>query len=80
MAGFAINVDLILKNKNAVLGMDEHGKVNRRLEDTFLKQFTTRETAECLGGREVNNAHCYDSEKQLSNYFAIDPPWSYLIK
>lgn len=53
MAGFAINIELILKNKNTVFGVDEHGKVNRRLEDTFLKQFTTKETAECLGGQEV---------------------------
>ena len=55
MAGFAINVDLILKNKNVVLGEDEDGKVQRRLEETFLKQFTTKETAECLGGEEVDN-------------------------
>ena len=54
MAGFAINIDLILKNKDVVLGIDKDGKANRRLEDTFLKQFTTKETAECLGGEEVN--------------------------
>ena len=54
MAGFAINIDLILKNKNVVLGIGKDGKANRRLEDTFLKQFTTKETAECLGGEEVS--------------------------
>lgn len=53
MAGFAINVDLILKNKDAVLGKDKHGNVIRRLEPAFLEQFTTKETAECLGGKEV---------------------------
>ena len=55
MAGFAINVDLILKNKNAIFGINRHGNVIRRLEEAFLEQFTTKETAECLGGKEV----CY---------------------
>ena len=53
MAGFAINVDQIFKKSDVVLGLNSEGKVKRRLEETFLKQFTTRESAECLGGEEV---------------------------
>ena len=52
MAGFAINVDLIL-NKAAVIGKSRNGEKCRRLETCFLEQFTTRETAECIGGKEV---------------------------
>ena len=53
MAGFAINVNEILKKPNAVIGRDKDGKLIRRLEPYFLEQFTTRETAECLGKKEV---------------------------
>ena len=53
MAGFAINVDLILQNKDAVLGKTSNGTECSMLETCFLEQFTTRETAECIGGKEV---------------------------
>ena len=53
MAGFAINVDLIINNKEVVFGRDKNGDIIRRLETNFLEQFTTRETAECLGRKEV---------------------------
>jgi hypothetical protein len=53
MAGFAINVDLILKNENIVFGKTRNGSKCRRLETCFLEQFTTRETAECIAGKEV---------------------------
>ena len=53
MAGFAVNVDLILEKKDAVLGKDSKGVTCRRLEPCFLEQFTTRDTAECIPGLEV---------------------------
>ena len=53
MAGFAINVDEILRNKDAVIGQTSNGTSCSRLETCFLEQFTTRETAECIGGKEV---------------------------
>ena len=54
MAGFAINVDLILKNEDAVMGQTSNGTKCSILETCFLEQFTTRETVECIqGGKEV---------------------------
>ena len=54
MAGFAINVDLILKNEDAVIGQTRNGKGRCSiLETCFLEHFTTRETAECIAGKEV---------------------------
>ena len=53
MAGFAINVDLIVRNEDAVLGQMSNGAECSMLETCFLEQFTTRETVECIGGREV---------------------------
>ena len=53
MAGFAMNIDLILKNKNAEFGKLSDGRMCRMLGTCFLEQFTTRETAECIGGKEV---------------------------
>ena len=56
MAGFAINVDLIVRNEDAVLGQMSNGTSCSILETCFLEQFTTRETAECIGGKEVYNS------------------------
>ena len=53
MAGFAVNVKEILKKSKAIFGKDKDGKTIRSLEPNFLEQFTTREDAECLGGKEV---------------------------
>ena len=55
MAGFAINVDEILRNKDAVIGKTRKGGKCQpgMLETCFLEHFTTRETAECIGGKEV---------------------------
>ena len=53
MAGFAINIDLIIRNEDAVLGQMSNGRECSMLETCFLEQFTTRETVECIGGKEV---------------------------
>ena len=53
MAGFAINVDLIVRNEDAVLGQMSNDGECSMLETCFLEQFTTRETVECIGGKEV---------------------------
>ena len=55
MAGFAINVDLLLKNRDAVIGKNRDGRPSAPgyLEPDFLSQFCTRETVECRGPKEV---------------------------
>ena len=53
MAGFAINVDLIVRNEDVVLGQMSNGTECSILETCFLEQFTARETVECIGGKEV---------------------------
>ena len=56
MAGFAVNVDLILKHRDAVIGKNKNGKtsVQGYLEPDFLEQMCTRETVECRGQKEVS--------------------------
>ena len=53
MAGFSINIDLIVRNEDAVIGKSSNNTKCTQLETCFLEQFTTRETAECIGGKEV---------------------------
>ena len=53
MAGFAIHVDEILRNNDVVMGKTSNGSNCTMLETCFLEQFTTRETAECSGGKRV---------------------------
>ena len=55
MAGFAVNVDLILKHRDAVIGKNKNGKISLPgyLEPDFLEQLCTRETVECRGQKEV---------------------------
>ena len=56
MAGFAINVEQVLKHPNAIIGKDRNGRTSSPgyLEPDFLGQFCTRETVECRGQKEVN--------------------------
>ena len=70
MAGFAINVDRILESK-AVMGKTGSGERCRRLETCFLEQFTTRETAECIRGKEVYmiDIICIDGKQQCYVFF-----------
>ena len=56
MAGFAVNVDLLLKHRDAIIGKDRNGRTSAPgyLEPDFLSQLCTRETVECRGQKEVN--------------------------
>ena len=56
MAGFAVNVDLIMKHPEAIIGTDKNGKtsVPGYLEPDFLSQFCSRETVECRGQKEAS--------------------------
>ena len=51
MAGFAINLRLLLEKPNVVFGRDIRGNVPEtgHLESDFLEHFTTRDSVECLG-------------------------------
>ena len=55
MAGFAVNVNLVLKHRDAVIGKNKNGKASLPgyLEPDFLEQMCTRETVECRGQKEV---------------------------
>ena len=65
MAGFAINVELVLKNREAVFGVSKDGEVVRQLEAAFVEQFTTKETVECLGQKEVMFYECLSVKRCL---------------
>ena len=56
MAGFAINVRLLLENRKAVIGKKKDGSnvVPGYLEPEFVGQFTTRDKVECRGAKEVS--------------------------
>lgn len=56
MAGFAINVQLLLENRKAIIGKKKDGNavVPGYLEPEFVGQFTTRDKVECRGGKEVS--------------------------
>ncbi len=51
MAGFAIQLDLILSRPDIVMGVTKDGKSSPPgyLETTLLEQFVTRENVECRG-------------------------------
>ena len=51
MAGFAINLRLLLENPNVIFGRDIWGNLSKtgHLESDFLEHFTTRDSVECLG-------------------------------
>ena len=51
MAGFAINLKLLLEKPDVIFGRDIRGNVSKagHLETDFLEHFTTRDSVECLG-------------------------------
>lgn len=51
MAGFAVNLNLVLEKPRVVFGRNVHGGVSRYgyLESDFLEHFTTRAKVECMG-------------------------------
>lgn len=51
MAGFAVNLKLVLEKPRVVFGRNVHGGVSRYgyLESDFLEHFTTRAKVECMG-------------------------------
>ncbi len=62
MAGFAIQLDLILSRPDIVMGVTKDGKSSPPgyLETTLLEQFVTRENVECRGvSGEVNMQQCW---------------------
>ena len=57
MAGFAIQLCLLLEHRKLVVGKDRHGRYTKLgyLETNFLEQLATRNTVECRG---LNNEVC----------------------
>ena len=51
MAGFAVNLKLVLQKPRVVFGRNVRGGVSRfgYLESDFLEQLTTRASVECMG-------------------------------
>ncbi len=51
MAGFAINLRLILEKPHALIGLNWRGEKAELgyLETAFLETFANRESAECIG-------------------------------
>ena len=58
MAGFAIQLCLLLEHRNLVVGKDRHGRYTKPgfLETNFLEELATRHTVECRG---PNNEVCF---------------------
>ena len=64
MAGFAINLRLVLAKPRALFGRTVRGGVSKVgfLETNFLEQFTTRASVECKGSEtEVCVLHFFFS-------------------
>ena len=51
MAGFAVNLKLVLEKPRVAFGRNVHGGVSRYgyLESDFLEHFITRAKVECMG-------------------------------
>ena len=51
MAGFAINVCLLMKHPNVLIGKDKAGKLSKpgHLESNLLEQLVSKELLECRG-------------------------------